>query len=49
LLAKEYWVSVFASKAGDREKILIFEHVPPVDQVPIIISVDPHTVLISIA
>jgi hypothetical protein len=49
VLAKDATMSVFASRAGQAKKTLLFQYVPPgFDAVPAIASLDEHTVQISI-
>jgi hypothetical protein len=49
VLAKDAAKSVFISKAGQTKKTLLFKYVPPgFDAIPTIISLDEHTIQISI-
>jgi hypothetical protein len=49
MIAKEVWISVFASKPGQAGKALVFEYDPFwYERVPLITSLDQHTVKISI-
>ncbi len=48
-IAKEEWISVFASKAGQADKTLVFEYDPGGgDPFPVITLVDRHSVRISV-
>jgi hypothetical protein len=48
-IAKEGWISVYATRAGRSDKVLVFEYVNgAMDPLPRITSVDPQMVRISL-